>query len=153
MCTPGERSCSCGLVNFFPSRWTWRGLTVSVGALLSLAAWCCMWPKEQGVGKAVKIFYCCSSTCAVIQSVTHTAGSASFHKSHKSEGPVKTFTLSSRAVNALPLFAAPDSQQKAPADSSLPSPIVSFGSGIRNMPASYCPFMVRLNAKHSWSGC
>ncbi len=134
-------------------------------AALSLAALKRTWPKEQEVGKTGRIFYCCSSTHAVVQLMTHTAGSASFHKSHKSQGPVMTFTLRSRAVNAFPLSAAPESRQKPPADSSLPSPTVSFGSlglkwafcGIPNMLVSYCPFMVRLNAKHTvykspWTG-
>lgn len=73
---------------------------MSVGALLCPWLLFCMWPKEHDF-----FFYCCSSTHAVVPSMTHTAGSACFHKSHKSQGPVMTFTLSCRAVNALPLSA------------------------------------------------
>lgn len=85
--------------------------------------------------------------------MTHTTGSTSFHKSHKSQGSVMTFTLSCRAVNTFPLSAL-QSQQKLPVDSSLPSHTISFGStglfcGIPDMPVSYCPFIVRLNAKHT----
>lgn len=144
----GGGSCSCGLLNYFPvdelgkvKPRAWELCSVSGGFILK--------PKRTRGGE--------SSTHVVLPTMTHTAGSASFHKSHKSQGPVMTFTLSSRHVHALPLSAAPESQQKPPADSSLPSPAVSFGSvgmkwalcGVPNKHASCCPFMVGLNAERT----
>lgn len=84
--------------------------------------------------------------------MTHTAGSASFHKSHKSQGPVMTFTLSGRAVNALPLSAAPESQRKPPADSSLPSPTASSGLPSAKTGQSVASPTCLSTTAHSWSG-
>lgn len=75
-------------------------------------------PREQGEGEGVR--FCVLFTAVAVPPMTHTTGSAFFHKGHKSQRPVMTFTLSSRAGNALPLSAAPESQQKPPADSSFP---------------------------------
>lgn len=106
----------------------------------------CMRPKEQGVGKAVRSFYCCSSTHAVVPSMTHTAGSVSFHKSHKSQRPVMTFTLSSRAVNALPLCVAPESQQNHQQTHLSPLPLSPLA------PLAVASPTYWLAIAHSWSG-
>lgn len=142
-----------GLLNYFPADelgkvkpWAWEPCFVPGGFITFVAK------RTRGGERSEDFFTAVAAHMHPL--MTHTAGSASFHKSHKIQGPVMSFTLSSRAVNALLLSATSESHKKPQGHSALPFLSAYLNSKwafsrIPSTPFCYCSFMVSLNAEHT----